>query len=173
VSAAERRISVAWPVVDYAGAERVWERDLTTSGPWVRRTEALTTTSWQTPALGGHTYAVRLQPVKGRMPGATWSRVVTVRVPARPAAVQGFAVRPLKRCRARVSWRPARFATGYGVRLRDVTAAGAWRTLQAATVPATAVSTRRLHRRHRYAVVVRSYGPLLGGTSRVVRFRAC
>ena len=170
VSAVERQLRVSWPAVDYADAERVWVRDLTRRTAW-RVSVPLGSTSWWDFATGGHTYAVRLQPRKGRLDGGTLSSAVTARVPARPNAVTRLHAARLSRCRALVSWRPASYATGYAVLLRDATRSGSWHV---AGRPAGArLATGRLARHHLYDVSVRSYGPLLGGTTVPVRFWPC
>jgi hypothetical protein len=172
VSAGVDRLTVTWPDVEYANAMRVWSRDETAGGPWLRRTDSTTSQSWTTSAPPGHTFGIRLQPVKGRLPGGTLSAVARVRIPARPAAVTRLRALRRARCHVQLTWSPARFATGYRVTLRDVSAQGPVRILQGPGQTRRQLLTPRLHRRHRFAVTVRSFGPLAGGVSRAA-FRSC
>ena len=173
LSAAERRLAATWSLRDYADAERVAYRDLTAGGA-TRVTGDIASTRWATSALPGHVYEVRLQPVKGRTAGGTLSTARTVRVPARPAAATGLTAVRAGGCRVRATWRAATYATGYVVQLRDTSRRGStWRAAHAGTVSRTTFTTGALTRKHRYAVRVRSYGPLAGSTTAARYVTSC
>lgn len=165
LSTAERTLTATWSLRDYADAERVAYRDVTAAGA-TRYTGDLGGTRWTTQAVPGHVYEIRLQPVKGRTAGGTLSVARTARVPARPAAAAGLAARRAGGCRLLASWRAATYATGYVVQLRDTSRRGStWVAAHSGRVSRTAFTTRALERKHRYAVRVRSYGPLAGATT--------
>ncbi|MCW2762671.1 MAG: lipolytic protein family [Marmoricola sp.] len=172
VASGAHAIGASWGLSDYADAERVWWRDTTAGGAW-HVSSTLGGTSWKIAAKPGHSYAVRMQPRKGRHFSGTRSRIELVRVPARPSAVSHLSVRHKHGCRARVSWRAAAFATSYRVTVRRVSATGQTRNVQVRTARATSMRTIRLRHRARYDVSVRSFGPLMGASTAPVVFRGC
>ena len=173
LTAAERSLTVTWTPEEYADRQRVAYRDLT-AGTATAYSGASSGSSWTTTAAPGHTYELRMQPVKGRHVGGTLSAARTVRVPARPAAVTRLGTARRASCRTYVSWRAAPFATGYAVQLRDTSRAGsAWMAAHAGRLTRTSTTTGTLSRRHRYAVRVRSYGPLTGATTASRYFTSC
>lgn len=173
VTASEGVLRASWTPPDFANAQRVWLRDVTRRTAWRALPGDFTGSSWWTRAAAGHTYSVRLQPVKGNFASATLSSVRSVRVPARARAVT--AVRATRRagCRAALTWRDATYATGYAVLLRDVTGRRSWHLARAGQVRVPRLVTGALRRHHLYDVMIRSYGPLLGGSTRPVRFLSC
>lgn len=73
--------TVTWALQDYADAFRVWWRDTAPGSRWAVG-GADRGTSWSHSALPGHTYAVRLQPRKGRHFSGTLSTIVRVSLAA-------------------------------------------------------------------------------------------
>ena len=171
VVADEQTMTVTWPLEEYANAERVWVRDLTARSDW-EVSGKVAGTSWDRPVDPGHTYEVKLQPVKANLDGGTLSDVVTVRASARPDAATVLRARRLGGCRERLTWRPAQDATGYEVWLRD-RRAGGWFLASSDQVTGHSFDTSPLRRHHRYVAFVRAFGPLRGADSGRVRFRAC
>lgn len=173
LSASEGVLRAAWTPPDFANAQRVWVRDVTRRTAWRGLPGDLTGSSWWTRAFSGHTYSVRLQPVKGNFASATLSAVRSVRVPARPRAVTGVHVTRRAGCRASLTWRAATYSTGYAVLVRDATARGRWHLARPGQVRVPRAVTGTLRKRHLYDVMVRSYGPLLGGSTKPIRFLSC
>lgn len=168
VSATPTTITVGWPSVDYADKMVVHVRDVTADTRM--QSQALSGQSWLALAQQGHTYAVRLQPVKYWLASATRSSAVHVRAPARPSAPRNVSVDVGTRGRARVSWTAPAYATAYRLRLRNITADGRWHPV-GSLVTAIHIGLDRLRQGLLYAVRVRAFGPLAGELSSPFRFR--
>jgi len=75
-----RWIVLSWPSVDYANSENVLVKDTTTGVTGTVR--FLSGTSTLLPGEYGHTYEIRMAPVKGYLPMGTQSPAMSVQVPA-------------------------------------------------------------------------------------------
>lgn len=73
-------VTLKWPSVDYASSENVVVKDLTTGATGVVRFRP--GTAALLPGQFGHSYEIRLAPVKGYLPMGTQSAAITVDVPA-------------------------------------------------------------------------------------------
>jgi len=72
-------IFLAWPTVDYASSENIAVLDKTTGASGVLK--SIPGQFMFLPGAAGHTYEIRLQPVKGYLPMGTESLPITVTVP--------------------------------------------------------------------------------------------
>lgn len=157
--------TLRWSSAPGVTQERIWWRDRTAGGPW-RLLDAIAGARLRVRDLrGGHSYAFRLQAVKGMIAADGFSVVAEVVPSVRPARPSGVRARVHGQV-VRLRWRAVPRATSYVVEHR---ASSGWRPAGRRT--GRTLTVRRLEPGvHRWRVRARD-GRLLGPWSKVVRVR--